>query len=123
MKFNKIILTLFAVSMILISCKKESEYKDYEGNWSGTYTGDDTGTWNVNIDDEGKVTGSAVSDSLPFFTLTGEGEISKDGELNTTISNFGISIVFKGQAKDNSISGTWSYVGQDFSGTWSGKKN
>lgn len=122
MKINKFILALFAISTILFSCKKEP-YKDYEGNWSGTYAGDDTGSWNINIDEDGKVSGTAVSDSIPFFTMSGSGQISKSGDLSTTVSFFGTTIEFSGKASGNTMSGTWSYVGENFSGTWTGKRN
>ncbi|AEV33703.1 hypothetical protein Oweho_2740 [Owenweeksia hongkongensis DSM 17368] len=122
MKFNKAILALFTVSTLLFSCKK-SEYKEYEGNWSGTYTGDDTGSWTINIDDEGKAEGTAVSDSVPFFTFSGEGEISKSGAVDATVELFGNRIRFVGQASGNSMSGTWNHIGEDFEGTWKGKKN
>ncbi len=45
----------------------------YSGEWQGTFSGTDRGTWNVSIDNEGHVSGSGYSnDLMSSFNLKGK---------------------------------------------------
>ena len=118
----------FSVSFIFLlfafSCKKDEPFEKYEGSWSGSYTGDDKGSWSVRIDDDGNVTGSATSESLPIFPINLLGTITEDGVYNAqAITIFNEQVIFQGQLSNNSAAGSWRNDSANFSGSWSGLKN
>lgn len=118
-------LTYLAFLLILTisySCKEDDPYKDYEGSWSGVYSGEDTGNWSATINDEGIVSGTAVSDSLPAFTFGLKGTISEDGAFNANSNSTLGTIDFTGQANSSSVSGEWVNTLSTLKGTWTGSK-
>ena len=51
---------LFLVfSFLIFSCSREEDISknNFSGVWSGIYQGSDTGTWRVNVAEDGSVTG------------------------------------------------------------------
>lgn len=87
------------------------------GNYSGTFRGDDRGTWTATIDNAGNLTGTVVSNS--FGSDTAAGSIGSSGQA--TMSGTVGSSVFSGSFTTNgSVSGTWA-DGID-SGTFTGSK-
>ncbi len=118
-------MSLMGVMLTLVfftSCKEDNPYADYEGNWSGTYTGEDTGIWSVNINEEGKIKGTFESDSIANFDLNLEGNVSESGRFDASQTIFGFRFEFTGQLADSKANGTWNNVEQQISGTWSGTK-
>lgn len=115
------IVCALVLAIVFVSCKKDKEFEKYEGSWSGSYIGEDTGDWSVNINSEGIVKGTAKSDSLPEFPFDLEGTISKEGKFNASASVFTGTIDFTGEIIDNTASGTWN--GNGIEGSWSGNKN
>ena len=116
---------LLALLLIFsISCSEDEEpYADYEGNWSGSYSGADTGSWSVVVNEKGKVSGTATSDSLPEFPFSFSGTVSTSGNFNAQVPLFQDTIVYTGQLKGKSASGTWSGQDSSFVGTWQGTKD
>jgi hypothetical protein len=75
------------------------------GSYKGEYTGDDSGDWEMAIDADGNVTGTAVSGkTADDFPLTGTvGSSGTDLEVTS-----GLGPSFKGAiAVDGSVSGNW----------------
>ncbi len=121
------ILKKFTLAMLMLffaasACKK-NPYENYEGSWSGTYQGGDSGSWNVNIDDEGKISGTAESDSVPDFPFDFDGQLSEDGDFDASVDLFFTTAEFEGKIDGSNASGTWKNEGDQINGTWSGKKN
>ena len=106
------------------SCKKDNPFEKYEGSWSGSYSGDETGSWSASIDDDGNVVGSATSDSLPQLPLNLSGSITEDGVYYAQVAIFfNAPITFQGQLSKNSAVGSWRNDSSKLSGSWSGLKN
>ena len=121
------ILTLLNV-VFLFSCKNK-DFKDFEGTWKGTYTGEDQGSWTMEIDEEGDIEGSARSDDFPGFPISIEGSVSKEGELNVLTNSAFFDLTFEGKINGEKASGTWisesdsSGTTVAIEGTWSGSKD
>jgi len=75
------------------------------GSYKGEYSGDDAGNWEIEIDADGNVTGTAVSgNTAEDFTLTGTvGSSGTDLQINS-----GLGPSFDGAITvDGSVSGSW----------------
>ena len=119
------LIVLIAVFTLTIqSCKKDSEEKvsDYMGDWSGTYSGDDEGTWKVLVDKDGGVTGSMTSDNIPI-TIDFEGKVDETGKVLVTFENALGDGSMTGQMTDGKVTGTWSNDTQNIGGIIEGKKD
>jgi len=122
MTMKKLILLSFACVTLLVSCKNK-DYKDYKGTWKGSYSGDDNGTWSIEVDEEGNIDGSARSNSAPDYPFTLEGSLSKDGNFEAEADLFFSTVKFNGKLKDDKANGTWKNAQDSISGTWTGKKD
>ncbi|MAN49425.1 MAG: hypothetical protein CMD04_01215 [Flavobacteriales bacterium] len=127
MKKTIIISVLF---ILFYSCEKESTNSplthkkpnniptEFQGVWSGFFTGDDTGSWTALISEEGVVTGSLKSGS-------GYGD-----EINGTVENNGAftagtvstGSTFVGSLNEGIANGQWSNSSLNISGSWQGTK-
>src|SRR5690554_6969071 len=88
-----LVTALIAISTSFISCSKDSDDDNggddtsaFAGVWSGTFTGDDTGTFQVNINSKGSITGNLVS-TLTGETATISGTVSSDGDFSASIGS------------------------------------
>ncbi len=117
-----IYLSLLISIFLLSACKKANPFSQYEGSWSGQYSGDDFGNWNATIDNDGVVTGSAVSDSFPTISFSLTGNITASGDFNAKADLFIQSIDFEGQISNSAVSGTWKNE-DGHQGDWSGIKD
>ncbi len=118
-KFLLLATTIIFVS--LTSCK-DDEYKAYEGTWAGTYSGEDSGKWTVNINSEGQISGEARADSLSNFPFDITGSVNTSGEFSAEVNVFISTIEFTGKLSGNSANGVWENQAQNISGTWTGTK-
>jgi len=76
----------------------------FSGNYRGTFTGDDSGNWEVIIDNNGIITGQSTS--ITFGSEEVSGQVSSSGQ--TSIAGTTSSGVFSGViTRDGNISGTW----------------
>ena len=119
-------LSLFAMTLLTLSCSKDDEDKainpNLVGNWSGTYDGDDQGVWTVTVSSTGNVTGTASS-AFTSDSADIRGQVSDSGTLSATIGNVN-DREFIGQLGDNNEAmGTWVDAGRDYDGAWEGSKN
>lgn len=96
-----------------------SSVSNFEGYYSGTATGEDSGNWSMTITSEGECYGETYSNSSEIsFSLTGT--ISNDGKFTWTAG--GSFPFFSGTIDSNgTVSGTWE--GGGYSGMFSGSKS
>ena len=117
---------IFLLLMVIIStsaCKKEKSVADFAGNWSGVYSGDDSGVWNATITEEGKASGIVTSNLLPNYPFNLSGSINMDGDFQSTIIVLTDTLIFKGKLVNKDATGTWISKGNQMNGTWSGSRN
>ena len=94
----------------------------FAGTWSGTYDGDDTGTWTSIIDANGEfVSGSAFSNNLQSTETMASFTITTNGEVTTTYAN-GNETIGVGQITGENIVGTWINPADGASGNWEGNR-
>ena len=124
-KFFTAILIVFFV----LSCSSDDDNNSQSlsveivGNWSGTFSGGDTGTWNINVSESGAVTGSGFSTTFQE-NYTFEGNVNLDGQLNATFGTSSTGATFIGVLNTNGTgSGTWNNSDADLSGNWEGDKD
>lgn len=127
----KKILIAFVLSagFCAVSCSSDDNspaanpYEKFQGTWTGTFSGDDQGTWTVTIDETGTATGTLESNTMTFpFDL--EGQISENGEVNAEYFIFGVLVgTMTGIMNETTASGTWESPEQEMEGTWEGAKN
>lgn len=113
---KKIILLVFLLASL--ACKK-SETNAFAGNWSGQFSGTDNGTWNINISNNGTITGTGKSNLLND-TFEIEGRVNNAGNLLATFGTTSSDGRFDGSLKGRTATGNWS--NGSYSGTWSGSK-
>ena len=120
---KQILLITIILGLMTLSCSKNDDQdSEYQGTWTGTYTGtQDNGTWTANIDSNGKVTGT-TSSNVFNGTLQLNGNISSNGAFRATAGSASNGAEFTGQMTDTSGSGTWAKTTSGINGTWSGNK-
>ena len=117
---KKLFYILLAVSLIFSSCKKEEEDNIFSGNWTGTYSGNDSGVWAATISSTGDINGSSTNSSGDNQNLSGS--VTSNGSFSATAGTGTLGSNFVGQLSGNSGSGTWSISSVGFTGTWEGYK-
>jgi hypothetical protein len=103
-----------------LDCQLISSVMKYAGSYSGTYDGNDTGTFNVSITNEGIATGSGTSNVLGTFSVAGS--VAAGGGLSMSTSGTAAGATYSGtiDVATGKVSGTWS--GSGTSGNFSGQK-
>lgn len=111
----------------LVSCDSDDNttvnpYAQFQGNWSGTFSGDDEGIWRVTIDENGVATGTLESNTM-FAPFDLEGQVSANGEVSAEYYDAGGQLAgqLSGIMTETTVSGNWS-SGWGPMGTWSGNK-
>jgi len=117
-----LLLILLIFSIFSCSKRNDNSTNPLAGNWSGTFTGDISGTWAAIISESGTVTGTAFVTNLSIVSGL-NGNVSSDGKFNATVGTTSLGYIFDGQLNGNSGSGTWKNSDETESGTWSGNKN
>lgn len=124
-KFLALILFIFLVTSCSSDDDNNSQTLSTEivGNWSGTFSGGDTGTWDITVSKSGAVTGTGFSTTFQE-NYTFNGNVNLDGQLNATFGTSSTGATFIGVLNTNSTgSGTWNNSDADLSGTWKGNKD
>lgn len=124
-------LLMTSIVGVTTSCKDEASTTPtpqitnhaYMGTWQGTFSGDDSGTWDMVADKDGKFMGEMYSEnSKQSYPLTGS--IDNNGKFDALIIVSGDTINFDGQGSGGtSASGTWENPSYMISGTWVGAKD
>jgi hypothetical protein len=93
----------------------------YRGDYSGSFSGDGSGTWNFTIDKKGKISGYANSYSLGRVNL--HGQLSNSNMTVGGASKDGVNVSFKGtiNQETGSVSGSWN-TSNGYSGTFRGDR-
>lgn len=129
---KKIILAaILVVSTISISsCKSDDNTTEkiqteskFKGIWTGTYTGEASGTWTAQIDANGEFTGQASS-PLASTVFTMKGSVNDSGILDADFYvNNSVVGEFNGTLNTNSGQGNWTNTLLNLTGNWQGAKN
>ena len=121
----KKILLLVVMMLLLVSCSREDDVvkSSFQGVWSGIYQGNDSGTWKVNVGEDGSITGWTKRYTGTQFVISGS--VDSGGNLSAVIGNSGTGGEFKGVLRsDKTCSGTWKNITTSpiMSGNWNGSK-
>lgn len=120
--FINIILLLTFISF---GCTKDSEYKSisadrFAGEWTGTYFGDEAGSWTCNVDSAGIVNGTTNG---PYGSFVLIGKVTGSGSFTATAGDVTNGASFKGNMKSNGmVDGTWENKYYQLKGKFTGKR-
>lgn len=130
MKSFQYVLVFTSMMLLAASCKKDDSPGNgtgnsvplwivpYQGVYSGTYDGDDWGTWYLSVGDTPEIILEAHSEP-ENQTLTYHGALNQDGSFGFS----GLNIVFYGSIIDHcEIKGTWYDSTWNENGTFTGWK-
>jgi hypothetical protein len=91
------------------------------GQYNGSFSGDDFGTWSIDIDNSGVVTGNGISAEDGGFTI--QGTVEGKGVLQFTAGTTSIGGEFTGTIGfDGQVSGNWVNDFWNDSGSFTGTK-
>jgi len=98
----------------------DSLFSILAASYSGTFSGDDTGSWTITVATDGTVTGTGNSNSDGAFSITGN--VSSNGTVSAAASGSAGSSTWSSiiDITNGTIDGTWS--GGGYSGIFSGNK-
>jgi len=121
---TKLFLVLIAVTLIFQACSSDdvndpiTEISQYAGTWSGTYNGDDNGTWTITFSADGLfVSGSGYSNVADVTFKTTSATVTADGGITSRAEN---GTVGTAQVNGDTVNGTW--VNGDVSGSMTGQR-
>jgi hypothetical protein len=89
----------------------------FTGNWSGTYTGDESGTLHGTISASCAVSGDVIP-SGSAVSYPASGSVTSGGNFSATVGSVSTGAVFEGQLSGNTGSGTWTNLYEGMQGTW-----
>jgi hypothetical protein len=120
-----IFLPILILTILVTSCSSDNDNSNsssFEGTWSEQFTGnDDNGSWTVNINSDGVVSGIAISNVFSD-SYDINGNVTENGSLNATLGTTSVGGSFVGELSGNNAAGTWINTNLDFNGNWSGSK-
>lgn len=124
----KHLFALFIVITAAISCSEDTtpvveEDPTHEamGDWEGTFSGGDNGTWKMIVDKDGLFEGEVYSNNgQSYHPLSGS--IDENGAMTAEIDINGTILDFSGQQSGTQASGTWGNASINITGTWTGAK-
>lgn len=91
------------------------------GDWAGTFSGGDHGTWEMAVDKDGKFSGDVFSENgQTSYPLTGA--IDDNGIMTAVIDINGVTLDFTGKQSGDQASGEWGNPSLNITGTWTGTK-
>ena len=94
----------------------------FAGNYTGTYTGAEVGTFTVVINAAGVVSGTSFSQTYGL-TFAVSGAVTTSGALSLTATGSSGSAVFNGSVTAaGAVSGNWNYVQSTTGGTFTGRR-
>lgn len=120
---KQILLFTIILGLVTLSCSKSDDQQEseYQGTWSGTFSGDANGTWSALIDPDGVITGTANFNGIGS-TLQLKGSVSPSGAFQATVGTASNGAQFSGQLTETSGSGTWINTALSMDGTWDGTR-
>jgi hypothetical protein len=97
----------------------QSIWNYYAGSYEGTFTGDDSGSFNASITTNGAITGTGNSNNLGAFSIFGS--LGTDGSFTLAAGGTNRGATYSGTiTADKMIAGTWDNGGGS-NGTFSGE--
>jgi hypothetical protein len=97
-----------------------SSIAQFAGTWSGSYAGDETGTWNCTITPSGTVSGVTHT---PEGDYTLSGTVTREGDMTATAGDVTTGATFEGQMKTGgTVHGTWVNPWYRMDGTFTGNR-
>ncbi len=76
----------------------------FAGDYEGSFTGDDTGSWRATVDINGNISGTSTSDTYGPDTISGNLSSSGKSSMSGTVG----SAIFSGNfSRTGNVSGTW----------------
>ena len=95
----------------------------FQGAYAGTFTGTDAGTWQIAVDGDGALEGTAHSD-VEDLDYVVSGEVDEAGTLTAGLYNNGL---YRGSyegtiAANGAVTGAWSNDDDSENGTFAGQK-
>lgn len=92
--------------------------KEFQGTWTGSYSGSSAGPCQANISSTGRLTGTCSS-SENGNTFSISGQLSSSGQ-SSVAGSAGTGSIFEGVfTRDGQVSGTWVNANySNFGGTW-----
>lgn len=91
----------------------------FAGSWSGTYGGEENGTWSCSVDAAGSIRGTTQG---PEGSFTLVGTVSGGGDFAATAGDVTTGASFSGRMTTTTVSGTWRNPYYDLQGTFAGNK-
>ncbi|HRO42244.1 MAG TPA: hypothetical protein PL009_05385 [Flavipsychrobacter sp.] len=116
------LLTILLCTVTFFACKKKDNGFPHQGQWEGTYSGVDNGTWKGDISSEGIFTGTASSSLAPTFSFNVTGTVTDAGAISASFNLLSYSVNFTGQISSNTVSGTWVADSVGIGGIWTGQR-
>ena len=117
---RSIIMHFFILSVLFFPVLSPASENTYAGNYSGTFSGGDSGSWVLTISSTGAISGSGVNSRGVSGSMSGQS--SADGAITMGVVSSGASFTGSINAATGAISGTWSDSLSGKSGTWSGTR-
>jgi hypothetical protein len=92
---------------------------NFQGSYAGKFTGDDSGTWTLNIDASGNITGTIIvtTQQGAVIPLTGKISVTGTSTLMASVGGVSFTITIDSNGK---VTGTWADSQSGTSGTITG---
>lgn len=98
-----------------------SSIAQFVGTWSGSYAGDESGTWSCTVDAAGTVSGVTHG---PEGDYTLSGTVTHQGDMTATAGDVTTGATFEGQMKTGgTVHGTWVNPWYRMDGTFMGNRH
>jgi len=121
---KKILYIFVSTLLIFTSCSNDATTpitNQFSGNWTGTYTGGDSGFWAATITSNGEVNGNSTNaNGGDLQSLTGT--VTNSGTFSATLGTGSLGSSFTGTLNGNNGAGVWDNQAALISGNWIGTK-
>lgn len=104
--------------------KASNNLANFTGIYQGIFSGTDAGTWSVNVDAAGNISGSGISQSIGAFTLSGNTNGSGTTSMTQAVGGVSTGASFSGVFNPfGGVLGVWNDANTTASGTFTGFRN
>src|SRR5690606_657750 len=88
---------------------KTTPYSKFKGAWTGTYSGEDSGTIDFSVKDDGTIVGDIESERFPDSDLSLKGKVTVEGQVTIQLIYLGEQEIgnFTGTMTSSTASGSW----------------
>lgn len=123
---KKYLFYLLTLCLLISACSKddnETQDSPFKGEWSGVFTGDDSGYWQATISANGNITATTNSEEFGYYSA--KGKISPDGDVTLTFGSVSTGATFTGTFTETAAQGNWVNNSgyNDMTGKWRGFKD